>query len=143
MAFRRPRIPVVALDTNVLVQSLPEKGRFRPIIEGFVVGRIRWVVSTEILNEYQEILNEKGGPRAGGALSALLEFYRDYVVRVAPTYHWQALEIDVDDNKFVDAAVAASADWIVTEDRGFDVLHRDERLTIRPISAQRFIDRYL
>jgi predicted nucleic acid-binding protein len=64
--------PIIALDTNALVQSIPTRGRFRPIIEGFDAGRFQLVVSNEILLEYEEVLKAIGGPTAWSAFESLL-----------------------------------------------------------------------
>jgi hypothetical protein len=64
--------PIIALDTNALVQSIPTRGRFRPMIEGFDAGRFLLVVSNEILLEYEEILKAIGGQTAWSAFESLL-----------------------------------------------------------------------
>lgn len=43
-------------------------------------------------------------------------------LKVVLFYHWFLIKNDVDDNKFVDCAVATNADCIVTNDRHFDVV---------------------
>ncbi len=50
---------------------------------------------------------------------------------------------DPDDDKYVDAAVAGGADWIVTEDSHYNVLFLDTRLTVRPLHPASFIERYI
>ena len=135
--------PIIALDTNALVQSIPTRGRFRPIIEGFDAGRLLLVVSNEILLEYEEILKAIGGPTAWSAFESLLLARAAFVRRIDPTYFWKAIVNDPDDDKFVDAAVAGEADWIVTEDSHYNVLFEDTRLTVRPLHPSLFIERYL
>ncbi len=135
--------PIIALDTNALVQSIPTRGRFRPIIEGFDVGRLLLVVSDEILLEYEEILKAIGGPTAWSSFESLLIARAAFVRRVDPTYFWKAIMHDPDDDKFVDAAVAGEADRIVTEDSHYNVLFEDTRLTVRPLHPSLFIERYL
>jgi len=41
---------------------------------------------------------------------------------IAPYYKWNLIHADPDDNKFVDCALNAGADYIVTNDRHFNVL---------------------
>jgi predicted nucleic acid-binding protein len=135
--------PIIALDTNVLVQSISTRARFRPIIEGFDAGRFLLVVSNEILLEYEEILKAIGGPTAWSAFEALLIARAAFVRRVDPTYFWKAIVHDPDEAKFADAAVAGHADWIVTEDSHYNVLFQDTRLTVRPLHSSLFIERYL
>ena len=45
------------------------------------------------------------------------------VLYVEPHFGFGAVAADPDDNKFVDCAIAAKADFIVTSDRHFDALH--------------------
>lgn len=96
--------PVIVLDTNALVQSIPSRGRFRPILEGFDAGRFLMVVSHEILLEYEEILRAIGGPSAWPAFEIAAGVSRGARSSGQPTYFWRAIVHDPDDNKFVDAA---------------------------------------
>ena len=44
------------------------------------------------------------------------------VVQTIRYFEWDIIEKDPDDNKFFDCAVAANADYIVSEDKHFNVL---------------------
>lgn len=44
------------------------------------------------------------------------------VLRVDAQFHFILIKADVDDNKFVDCAIVANADYIVTEDAHFNAL---------------------
>jgi predicted nucleic acid-binding protein len=44
------------------------------------------------------------------------------VEKVIPYFKWNLIAADPDDNKFVDCALNAGADFIVTNDRHFNVL---------------------
>ena len=134
---QRPR---VVLDTNVLLQAIPTKSRFRPIIEAFEQSLFVLILSNEILLEYEEVLKKLGGTRAWPAFQALLAALPNNSVLVSPSYHWQAIRRDPDDDKFVDAAVAGNAEWIVTEDSDFDDLVADTRLLVRALNPRQFID---
>ena len=132
--------PCIVLDTNALLQSIPSKGKFRRILESFDQGRFLLVVSNEILLEYEEVLEDRGGPHAWPLFRAFLEAHSDQVLLAEPSYRWHAVRRDPDDNKFVDAAVAKNAEWIVTEDSHFDDLLADQRLSLRPLHPERFIE---
>ena len=41
------------------------------------------------------------------------------VILVDPTYSFEIIQSDVDDNKFVDCAIVANASYIVTNDKHF------------------------
>ena len=78
-------------------------------------------VSTEILEEYAEILARKSSSKfAELALDVITN--NPYTLFVTPYYHFKLIAADPDDDKFVDCAIAGNAKYIVTEDRHYDVL---------------------
>ena len=129
----------VVLDTTTLLRAIPTRSPLRYIIEAFTTNRFIVVVSNDILLEYEEVLRALGGPQAWPAFQEFLRVHVGNVIRVDPTYHWHAVHRDPDDDKFVDAAVAGDAEWIVTDDHHFDDLHADSRLVVRPLRAEAFI----
>ena len=111
----------IVLDTNCLLQILPTRSKYHTIWEQILNGKVRLCVNTEILDEYEEIIGQKMTPmvaqnvvEAIARLSTTL-FQTSYV-------HFRLIEQDQDDNKFVDCAIAANADYIVSNDAHFSVL---------------------
>ena len=111
----------IVLDTNCLLQALPTRSPYHQIWTDVMSGKISLCVNTEILDEYEEILAEK----------TTKDIARNVVEAIArlstTTYqevyiHFTLIKDDVDDNKFVDCAVAADAEYIVTNDAHFNVL---------------------
>ncbi len=111
----------IVLDTNCLLQTLPTSSPYHKIWMDVLSGKISLCVNTEILDEYEEIL----------AAKTTKEIARNVVEAIArlstTTYqevyiHFHLIKNDVDDNKFVDCAVAADAEYIVTNDSHFNVL---------------------
>ncbi|RZJ58302.1 MAG: PIN domain-containing protein [Hymenobacter sp.] len=49
------------------------------------------------------------------------------------------MEADPDDNKFVDVAIAANADLLITNDKHFDILKQIEFPRVSIISFQLFL----
>lgn len=48
----------------------------------------------------------------------------EFTSLVTPYFHFNLIEADKDDNKFVDCAICGNAKFIVTEDHHFDVLRQ-------------------
>lgn len=46
----------IVLDTNCLFLIISKKGKFYPIFEKIQNGTIQLIITTEIINEYEEIL---------------------------------------------------------------------------------------
>lgn len=107
----------VIIDTNVLV-SAAVIGRDPEAIILYVVSNpeIEWIVSTEILAEYQEVLNR---PRL--KLSEELKRRWFDVLNAATTTVDVAVEVDFPrdrkDAKFLACAVAANATFLISGDR--------------------------
>ena len=85
------------------------------------MGHISLCVNTEILNEYEEILAEKTTREiAHNVVEAIARLHTTVFQEVY--IHFGLIETDVDDNKFVDCAVASDAEYIVTNDAHFSIL---------------------
>lgn len=57
-------------------------------------------------------------------------------------YKWQLIEADPDDNKFADVAIAANADYLVTNDQHFEVLKQLEFPRVPVVSLQEFLSSF-
>ncbi|MBD2751762.1 putative toxin-antitoxin system toxin component, PIN family [Spirosoma sp. BT704] len=111
----------VVLDTNVLIVSLASYSKYFPIYQALLDKRFQLYVSNEIVAEYEEQIGKRLGlERTDVKFRELLNL--DNIHFVDPTYNWQLIEADPDDNKFVDCAIAANADCVVTNDSHFNVL---------------------
>ena len=111
----------IVLDTNCLLQAISRRSRFYPIWRDFIQGRYELCVTTEILDEYEEILSRYTSPVVGRmVIEAILR--ANNVVRVDAQFRFGLIESDPDDNKFVDCSIVANAEYIVTDDAHFDVL---------------------
>ena len=104
---------LIVLDTNCLLQILPSRSKYHIIWERILNGEISLCVNTEILEEYEEIIANKTTPLIARNIV-------EAIARLASTYfqtsyiHFRLIEVDADDNKFVDCAIAAGAEYIVS-----------------------------
>ncbi|MBQ9576516.1 MAG: putative toxin-antitoxin system toxin component, PIN family [Muribaculaceae bacterium] len=115
----------LVLDTNSLLQCISRRSKYHDLWLSLLDGRNELCVSTEILEEYAEILERKTSPKfAELALDVISN--NPYTVFITPYYHFKLIVVDPDDDKFVDCAVASNARFIVTEDSHYDVLQNLE-----------------
>ncbi|WP_338870304.1 putative toxin-antitoxin system toxin component, PIN family [Spirosoma sp. SC4-14] len=99
----------------------PYFSSYRWVYDALQAGQFELVVSTDILNEYAELLERQYSPLfAERTLLALDNL--STVIRVEPAYRFGLIENDPDDNKFTDAAIVGNADYVVTNDRHFNHL---------------------
>lgn len=75
----------VLIDTNNLLRSIPRRSKYRWLWDLFLEGKITLCVSTDILEEYAEILIERTTPEIGqNILRTILD--AENIVKVEPTY---------------------------------------------------------
>ena len=87
----------------------------------FIDGEYDLCVSSEILEEYEEVIGRLMSPLAAKiVVEAILK--APNTRRLDPHFRFRLIEKDPDDNKFVDCAISAGADYIVSEDAHFRVL---------------------
>ena len=111
----------IVLDTNCLIASLSRYGQYYPVWTALQKGEYVLCVSTEILEEYAEIIAAKTSIKVSeNVIHLLLE--SEFVELVNPFFRLRLIEADHDDDKFVDCAFAANAMFIVSNDKHYDVL---------------------
>ena len=111
----------IVLDTNCLIMAISAKNEYNLIWQAFLRGDYMLCVTNEIIEEYLEVIARNVNPWvAESVIYAILT--RQNVKKIVTHYRFQLIQADLDDNKFVDCAIAANAKFIVTEDHHFDVL---------------------
>ena len=136
---------IVVIDTNVVSVMFRSSHACRPILDAWTAGRFAWAITTEILLEYEEVLSRLGRPgRARSLLDAVDQVAeaRGNLLRISPSFRFHLIADDADDDKFADCAIAAGADYILTNDHHFDVLIGSGHKA-QPIAPEEFIQRHL
>lgn len=106
----------VVIDTNGLLRSIPRDGSYRWLYDAFAARQFTWVVSNEIMLEYAEMTGYYYSSVAAELVTSLLLAAPNHL-RQEPYFRFGQITDDPDDNKFVDCAIAAGADWLVSDDR--------------------------
>lgn len=128
----------IVLDTNCLLQSLPSKSPYHKIWTDILSGRISLCVNTEILDEYEEILSQKINSEV--ATNVVEAIARLHTTTYQEIYvHFGLIHDDEDDNKFADCAVASGAEFIVTNDKHYNILTKTPWPNIKVINIREFI----
>ena len=131
----------IVIDTNVLIAMIGLASPYRWIFDSIINGELVICVTTEILLEYREILARKNGEEV---TENMVQFFsvHPFVEKVEPFYRFRVIEQDPDDDKFVDCAVAASADYIISNDRHFQNPCLKNFPKIAVLTADEFAVRY-
>ncbi len=110
------------IDTNCFLPILPKTSKYRPIFEAFRNGKFDLVISNEILSEYSEIFTQKMNFEISENIIELI-LKSNNTLKIEVFYYWYLIKEDIDDNKFVDAAISSNSDFILTSDRHFNILN--------------------
>ncbi len=110
----------IVIDTNVMLVCISQKSSLHWIWQTLVTQRFTLCVTTDILDEYAEIIEQQMGFKAAESALSTIENLPN-VERVTTWFRFNLLA-DSDDNKFVDCAIATNALCIVSHDNDFKPL---------------------
>lgn len=111
----------IIIDTNVFLVIVSRRSKYHWLFEAFLQEKFELALSNEIVAEYEEqFIFHWDKEKADNIITAILEAPNSII---STTYfHFNLITNDPDDNKFVDCAVAVSADYLVTFDNDFNLL---------------------
>ena len=119
--------------------SIAISSRYRPIFEALLNGRFTLVISNDILTEYEEVIIRKTNVLiASNILEAISNLSN--VLKQEIYIKWDIIEKDRDDNKFVDAAIAGNCNYLVSNDRHFNILKQRGNELVKLINIQEFLE---
>ena len=127
----------IVLDTNCLVVCLSATSPYYCLWQAFRHKKITFCYTTDIMIEYSEVLLRFYPPQfVNDVINELLLSLN--VKKINSYYKWNLISADPDDNKFVDCALNAGADCIVTNDKHFNILKRIDFSQINVIGIDAF-----
>ena len=130
----------VVVDTNVVISGVFFGGRPRQILEAVVKNQITACATTEIISEYDEIIEEMIYRKQGKLRRDILSPFIAELELVAPVTQLAVCR-DVDDDKFISCAVDTKAFYIISGDK--DLLDIQQYQNIEIITAAEFCQRFL
>jgi len=136
---------LVVVDTNVMLSAFARQSSIARLFRALANGEVRMAVTSAIILEYEEIAGERGGPAFAAKMMHWLSLVSDAwnsVDVVNPSFQFRVVSSDPDDNKFVDCAITAEADFVITNDSDFAPL-ANAGYKPQPIKPEDFIAKYL
>lgn len=130
----------IVIDTNVLISGVFFGGFPRKILSAVVEQKLTACATTEIINEYEEIVQEMINRKQGHINKTILSPLIKAMEIVEPVTHVEICR-DRDDNKFLGCAKDSHALYIVSGDR--DLLVIEEYEDIQITTAKDFYEQYL
>lgn len=130
----------IVIDTNVLISGVFFGGFPRKILSAVVGQKIIACATPEIINEYEEIVQEMINRKQGHINKTILSPLIKAMEIIEPVTHVEICR-DRDDNKFLGCAKDSHALYIVSGDR--DLLVIKEYESIQIMTAKDFYEQYL
>jgi putative PIN family toxin of toxin-antitoxin system len=129
---------IVVFDTNILISALGFGGTPLEALLTAFGNRFQIAVSEETLDEFHRVMGYDHLPFSESEQAR----YRSILARkaqiVAPEENIEEIERDPDDDKFLECAVAANADYIVSGDE--HLLDLESFCDIEILKAADFLD---
>ncbi|MFB6134329.1 MAG: putative toxin-antitoxin system toxin component, PIN family [Halanaeroarchaeum sp.] len=122
----------VVFDTNVLISATLSDGPPYQLLERAEAGNIRSVTSPGIIEETRDVLNRDRIPFSEDRIDEFVEKMLSVSLVVDPDIHLEVVDDDPDDDKIVECAVAADADYLVSGDRHLRELGSHDGIPVVP-----------
>ena len=109
----------VVLDTNIVVSALLAKyGQPAKLFEAMINRKIENYTSREIIDEIESVFNRKEICERTDekAREFIVKQYKKHSKTVSPKQKLSVVEDDPKDNKFIECAVEANAQYIISGD---------------------------
>jgi uncharacterized protein len=131
----------LVIDTNIFIAIIGKKSPFRWIFDCLIHGKIQLCVSNEILFEYREILTQKTNEEVAENVIEFLSI-SPFVEKTEIYFNFHLIAADEDDNKFVDCAIVANAEYLVSNDKHFQVLKTIDFPKVAILRLREFEEKY-
>lgn len=120
----------VVCDTSTLVSALLYRGNERKLLDLATEGRVLLFSSEPILSELEEVLSRSRFDLSLSKQSALVHSLRKVSTLVVPRRRIRFVEADPDDDKLLECAAEAHADYLVSGDHHLLSLGRFEDVCV-------------
>ena len=117
------------LDTNTIVSGVGWGGPSGAVLDAALAGHFEIVESPTLLDELRRVLNYPKLQEVVGDADELVKFFALAAVVVTPT-ETVTVSRDPDDDRLIEAALAANADVIVTGDQDLLTVERVDQIQV-------------
>lgn len=129
----------VVCDTNVYISAYNFGGTAREVLLYLLEQEVSIYISPAILDEVEGILNLKFNWPAA-KLEETIQNIQGFTILVKPKKRLKVVSRDPDDDRIIECAVAADADFIISGDRDLLAIGRYKK--VRIISLRQFLDQF-
>ena len=127
----------LVVDSNIFVSSYYYGGNPKRIVHRILDGLDKLYVSSEVLDEIEEVLNRSKFNGNKIDINSFMDSIKKIAIFVNPSEQINASR-DIKDNKYLECAVAASANYIVSGDIHLLELKKHNEIII--LKAKEYLD---
>lgn len=131
----------IIIDTNVLISAIFFKGKPGVILEAWILGKLEIILSTDILNEYSEVIGRLSAKYPSVETSGIFYILTAGCKIVEPEVIENQVCDDPDDDKFIATALAGNTKIIVSGDK--HLLDVNGYSGIEILKPAEFVEQYL
>lgn len=131
--------PIVVPDTNILVSAFGWNGPERRVYSIARQGNIRLVLSPPLMQELERVLCYPKFALSNTEIHAIMRDVGTISSTVDPPRSLDVIRDDPADNRVLECAIAAEADWIISGDRHLLELGSYEGILI--VTARQLLER--
>ena len=106
----------VVIDTNVLVSAILFGGNPEQVLDSVEEGKIKILISEEILEEFKEVLQRKFGFSLD-IVEVTVSAIKGISTLVTPTQRLNVIKKKENDNRILECAVEGKVQYIVSGDK--------------------------
>jgi putative PIN family toxin of toxin-antitoxin system len=130
----------VVLDTNILISAILFGGKPRQILEKAIRGEIRLCLSEPILEELKGVLQRSKFDYSPEMIQFILTELTAIADLVNPSETINVVLEDPEDNRILECAVEAKANYVISGD--LHLLKLSRYLNIEVLNAAAFLEKF-
>jgi putative PIN family toxin of toxin-antitoxin system len=111
----------IVIDTNIIVRAVSGRSLTSFVFDALLRQEFILCLSTEMLLEYEEKLSQIYDTETAELVISVLLMLPN-VEKINIYFDFRLIVPDADDDKFINCAVSANADYLVSDDKHFRVL---------------------
>ena len=108
--------PRVVLDTNIFISAILYGGNPRKVVELAIFEDVEVYISLQLVDELSRVLRDKF-TLGSVEIDKIISEIKDFAEIVTPRVTLQVVEKDPPDDRVLECAVAAKADFIISGDK--------------------------
>ena len=108
--------PRVVLDTNIFISAILYGGNPRKVVELAIFEDVEVYISLQLVDELRRVLRDKF-TLGSVEIDKIISEIKDFAEIVTPRVTLQVVEKDPPDDRVLECAVAAKADFIISGDK--------------------------